>query len=116
MFLCRLQPSRPALPTSATVAAADFTINELDHLASWCRANRLEVAVEVAGSDLDEEVAYIGQGFGIASWTIHRSNGHLCLSLIGDWAGRRRTGWTMVVSSVEMATARIAGMLATGWR
>jgi len=104
------------LPTSAAVAAADFTPTELGYLASWGRANRLEVAIEAAGSDLDEEVAYIGQGFGIASWTIHRSNGHLCLSLIGDWAGRRRTGWTMAVSSVEMATARIAGMLATGWR
>jgi len=116
VFLCRLQLSRRTLPTRATVAAADFTINELDHLASWGRANRLEVTVEVAGSDLDEEVAYIGQSFGIASWTIHRSNGHLCLSLIGGWAGRHRTGWTMAVSSVEMATARIAGMLATGWR
>ena len=89
---------------------------EIDLLTSWGRASRLEVAVETLGSDCADEVAYIGQGFGAVSWTIHRSNGHLWLSLVGDRMGRRRTGWTVVVSSVEQAMARIAGMLATCWR
>ena len=100
----------------ATAAAADFTACELDQLTSWGRANRLETAVEALGSDCADQVACIGQGFGLVSWTIHRSDGHLWLSLIADWAGRRRTGWTVAVGSVEQALARIAGMLATGWR
>ena len=99
-----------------TTAAVVFTVAELDHLASWGRANRLEVAVEAAGSDLADEVAYIGLGFGMTSWTIHRCNGHLTLSMVGDRAGRSCTGWTAAVCSVEQATARIAGVLATGWR
>ncbi len=102
---------------AATItAAADFTPVELDQLTSWGRASRLEVAVKALRSDCADEVAYIGQGFGIVSWTIHRSNGQLWLSLVGNWAGQRRTGWTVAMGSVEQATARIAGMLATGWR
>ena len=97
-------------------AAADFTLAEIGLLTSWGRANGLEVAIEALGSDFADEVAYIGQGFGTVSWTIHRSNGHLWLSLVGDWAGRRRTGWTVAVGSVEQAMARISGMIATGWR
>jgi len=100
---------------ATTSAAADFTLLELDQLTSWSHANRLEVAVEALGSDCADEVAYIGQGFGIVSWTIHRSYGQLWLSLVGSWAGQRRTGWTVAVGSVEQATTRIAGMLATGW-
>ena len=101
---------------STATPAAEFTPVEVDLLTSWGRASRLEVAVEALGSDCADEVAYIGQGFGAVSWTIHRSKGHLWLSLVGDWAGPRRSGWTVVVSSVEQATTRIAGMLATGWR
>ncbi len=101
---------------SAATPAAEFTSVEVDHLTSWGRASRLEVAVEALGSDCADEVAYIGQGFGAVSWTIHRSYGQLWLSLVGDWAGRHRTGWTVAVGSVEQATTRIAGMLATGWR
>ena len=88
---------------SITSPAAKFIPGEVDLLTSWGRASRLEVA-------------YIGQGFGTVSWTIHRSYGQLWLSLVGDWAGRRCTGWTVAVGSVEQAPARIAGMLATGWR
>ena len=102
--------------SAAAATTADFTPAEIDHLTSWGRASRLEVAVEALGSDLADEVAYIGQGSGVVSWTIHRSHGQLWLSLVGDWAGRRRAGWTVAVGSVEQATARIAGMLATGWR
>ena len=102
--------------TTAVALAAEFTPVEVERLTSWGRATRLEVAVEALGSDYAEEVAYIGQGFGAVSWTIHRSYGQLWLSLVGDWAGRRRPGWTVAVGSVEQATARIAGMLATGWR
>jgi len=102
--------------TAATTAAADFTPVEIDHLMSWGRATRVEVAVEALGSDCADGVAYIGQGFGIVSWTIHRSHGQLWLSLIGNWAGQRRTGWTVAVGSIGQATTRIAGMLATGWR
>ena len=101
---------------SAVTVAAEFTPLEVDLMTSWGHASRLEVAVEALGSDCADEVAYIGQGFGAVSWTIHRSNGHLWLSLVGNWAGQRRTGWTIVVSSVEQATTRIAGMLATDWR
>ena len=101
---------------SAATSAAEFTPVEVDLMTSWGRASRLEVAVEALGSDCADEVAYIGQGFGAVSWTIHRSYGQLWLSLVGDWAGRHRAGWTVAVDSVEQATARIAGMLATGWR
>ena len=101
---------------NAAPPAVEFTPVEVDLLTSWGRASRLEVAVEALGSDCADEVAYIGQGFGTVSWTIHRSNGHLWLSLVGNWAGQRRTGWMIAVSSVEQATIRIAGMLATGWR
>ena len=99
-----------------TAVATDFTATELNHLALWGRANRLEVIVEVMGSDLAEEVAYIGLGFGMTSWVIQRYVGQLSLSLVGDRTGRRCIGWTVAVSSVEEATARISGMLATGWR
>ena len=104
--------------TTATsiVTAATFTAPELAHLALWGRANRLEVTIEAVGGDPTDETAYIGSGFGMTSLTIHRCNGHLWLSKVGDWAGRRCKGWTMMVSSVEEATARIACMLATGWR
>lgn len=106
------------MPTTvpAIAAATDFTATELNHLASWGRANRLEVIVEALGSDLADEVAYIGLGFGMTSWVVQRSIGQLWLSLVGDRAGRRCTGWTVAVNSVEEATARIAGILATGWR
>ena len=120
MSFCWLQPSsRPGvLTTIPTIAAAatDFTATELDYLALWVRANRLEVAVETTGSDLADEVAYIGLGFGMTSWIIQCYVGQLSLSLVGDRTGRRCIGWTMAVSSVEEATARISGMLATGWR
>lgn len=103
--------------TTATAnAATGFTATELNHLVSWGRANRLEVTVEAIGSDLAGEAAYIGLGFGMTSWVIQSYIGQLWLSLVGDQAGRRCTGWTMAVNSVEEATARIAGMLATGWR
>ena len=104
--------------TTATsvVATTTFTAPELAHLASWGRANRLEIVVEAFGSDLADEIAYIGPGFGMTSLTIHRCNGHLWLSKVGDWAGRRSKGWTMRVSSIEEATAKVAYMLATGWR
>ena len=103
--------------SASTIApAAEFTSVEVDLLMSWGRASRLEVAVEALGSDYAGEVTYIGQGFGAVSWIIHRTHGQLWLSLVGDWAGRRCTGWTVAVGSVEQATARIAGMLATGWR
>ena len=100
---------------SAATPAAEFTLVEVDLLTSWGRASRLEVAVEALGTDCADEVAYIGQGFGAVSWTVHRSYGQLWLSLVGDWAGRHRTGWTVAVSSVEQAMTRIAGMLTTGW-
>ena len=77
---------------------------------------RLEVTIEPVGSDPTDETADIGSGLGMTSLTIHRCNGHLWLSKVGDWAGRRCKGWTMMVSSVEEATARIACMLATSWR
>ena len=102
----------PAIAAAATY----FTAAELNYLALWVRANRLEVAVEAAGSDLTDEVAYIGLGFNMTSWTIQRSMGQLWLSQVGDRMGRRCKGWIMAVGSVEEATARIAGMLATGWR
>ena len=102
--------------TTTTVAETYFTAIELSHLALWVRANRLEVAVETLSSDLADEVAYIGLGFSMTSWTIQRSMGQLWLSQVGDRMGRRCKGWTMAVDSVEEATARIAGMLATGWR
>lgn len=102
--------------TTITATTTHFTAIELDYLALWVRANRLEVAVEVAGSDLADEVAYIGLGFSMTSWTIQRLMGQLCLSQVGDRMGRRCKGWTMAVNSVEEATARIAGVLATGWR
>ena len=101
---------------SATSPAAEFTPVEVERMTSWGRASRLEVAVEAFGSDCADEIAYIGQGFGVVSWTIHRSYGQLWLSLVGNWAGRHRAGWTIAVSSVEQAMTRIAGMLATGWR
>lgn len=117
MFFCQLQPgSRSVVPTTIPAAAADFTAIELSHLALWGRANRLEVAVEAMGSDLAGEAAYIGLGFGMTSWVIERHIGQLWLSMVGDQAGRRCKGWTVAVKSVEQATARIAGMLATGWR
>ncbi len=100
--------------TSTIAPAAEFTPVEVELLTSWGRASRLEVAVEALGSDCADEVAYIGQDFGTVSWTIHRSYGQLWLSLVGDWAGRHCAGWTVAVSSVEQAAARIAGMLATG--
>jgi len=102
--------------TTTTVAATDFNATELNYLALWGHANRLEVAVEAIGSDLADEVAYIGLGFGMTSWIIQRYVGQLSLSLVGDRTGRRCTGWTVAVTSVEEATARISGMLATGWR
>ncbi len=102
--------------TATTVAATDFNATELNYLALWGHANRLEVAVEAIGSDLADEVAYIGLGFGMTSWTIQRYVGQLSLSLVGDRTGRRCIGWTVAVNSVEEATARISGMLATGWR
>jgi len=101
--------------TTATVTA-DLTPIELDHLVLWGSANRLEVAVEAIRSDLADDVAYIGLGFGLTSWTIRRCDGQLWLSMVGDRVGRRCTGWTVAVNSVEEATSRIAGMLATGWR
>ena len=113
-----LQPgSRPVLgATTTTVAETYFTATELNYLALWVRANRLEIAVEALSSDLADEVAYIGLGFNMTSWTIQRSMGQLWLSQVGDRMGRRCKGWTMAVNSVEEATARIAGVLATGWR
>jgi hypothetical protein len=99
-----------------TAVATDFSTAESNYLALWGRANRLEVAVEAIGSDLADEVAYIGLGFGMTSWIIQRYVGQLSLSMVGDRAGRRCTGWTVAVNSVEEATARISGMLATGWR
>ncbi len=99
-----------------TDAVTYFTTVELNHLALWVRTNRLEVVVETAGSDLAEEVAYIGLGFGMMSWTLQRTIVRLWLSQIGDQVGRRCEGWTVTVNSVEEATARIAGVLATGWR
>jgi hypothetical protein len=120
MSFCRLQPSsRPVVLTTVpavATAATYFTATELNYLGLWVRANRLEVAVEAAGSDLADEVAYIGLGFGMTSWVIQRYVGQLSLSLGGDRTGRRCIGWTVSVSSVEEATARISGMLATGWR
>ena len=102
----------PAIAAAATY----FTAAELNYLALWVSANRLEVAVEAAGSDLADEVAYIGLGFSMTSWTIQRPMWQLWLSQVGDRMGRRCKGWTVAVNSVEEATARIAGMLATGWR
>lgn len=106
------------MPTTvpAIATATEFTAAEASHLASWGRANRLEVTVEALGSDLAGEAAYIGLGFGMTSWVVQRYLGQLWLSLAGDRAGRRCTGWTVAVNSVEEATARIAGILATGWR
>ena len=100
---------------SAATPAAEFTPVEVDLLTSRRHASRLEVAVEALGSDCTDEVAYIGQDHGTVSWIIHRSYGQLWLSQVGNWAGCRRTGWAVAVSSVEQATARIVGMLATGW-
>ena len=100
---------------SATSPAAEFTSMEVDLLTLWGRASRLEVVIESLGSDYLDEVAYIGQGFGAVSWIIHRSYGQLWCSLVGNWAGCRHTGWTVAVGSVEQATARISGMLSTGW-
>ena len=111
--------SRPVVLTTIpaiAAAATYFTAAELSYLALWSRANRLEVAVEAAGSDLADEVAYIGLGFSMTSWTIQRLMGQLWLSQVGDRMGRRCKGWTVAVNSVEEATARIAGILATGWR
>ncbi len=102
--------------TTIAATATYFTATELNYLALWVRANRLEVAVEAAGSDLADEVAYIGLGFNMTSWTLQRSMGQLWLSQVGDRMGRRCKGWTVAVNSVEEATARISGMLATGWR
>lgn len=118
MVSCRLQISRLTLFITATsiTAALTFTAPEFNHVASWGRANGLEVSIEAIGSDLADEVAYIGQGFGMTSWTIHRCNGHLWLSMVGDWAGQRCKSWTRMVSSIEEATARITGMLTTGRR
>ncbi len=100
---------------SAITPAAEFTPVEVERMTSWGRASRLEVAVEALGSDCADEVAYIGQGFGAVSWIIHRSYGQLWLSQVGNWAGCCRTSWTVAVISVEQATARIVGVLATGW-
>ena len=117
MCFCRFQPgSRPVVLTTIPAAATYFTASEVSHLALWIRANRLEIAVEAAGSDLADEVAYIGLGFSMTSWTIQRLMGQLWLSQVGDRMGRRCKGWTVAVNSVEEATARIAGILATGWR
>ncbi len=99
-----------------TDAVTYFTTVELNHLALWVRANRLEVAVEALSSDLADEVAYIGLGSSMTSWTIQRSMGQLWLSQVGDQLGRHCKGWTVAVNSIEEATARIAGVLATGWR
>lgn len=106
------------MPTTipAIAPVTDLTVTERSYLALWGRANRLEVSVEAAGSGRADDVAYIGLGYGMASWVIRRYVGQLWLSLVSDQAGRRCEGWTVAVSSVEEATTKIAGMLATGWR
>lgn len=79
-------------PNTITAAANEFTAMEFDYLASWTRANRLEATFEIVGSDLTDQVVYIGLGFGMTSWVIQRCIGRLWLSLVGDRAGRRCTG------------------------
>ena len=90
-----------------SVTSTDLTASEMDDLTVWGQAHRLEVVIEAAGDDIAVDVAHVGYGYGLASWTIHRGNGHVWLARIGDQSGQPCEGWLGAVGSMSAAMDRI---------
>lgn len=92
---------------TAAPGPTHFTSGETQRLAAWGQAHGLEVVIEPADAAITDEVMYVGYGQGPASWTLHRSNGHLWLARIGDRSGQPCEGWLAAVGSIEAAIAWI---------
>jgi len=86
---------------------AGLTADEMDDLTIWGHAHGLEVVIDSAGEGFPVEVAYVGYGYGLASWTLHRGEGHLWLARIANRSGQPCENWLGTVSSVEEAIAKI---------
>jgi len=91
----------------ATNGPADFTAAELVRIVAWGDEHGLEVIIRLSGAAYPEDVAFVGYGEGIASWTVYRAQRHLWLRRIEGVAGHGCKGLTLAVVSVEEALAEI---------
>ena len=92
---------------SAPVPTAAFTLAELAHLAGWGRERGMEVWIDNEGADFADEVAYIGYGYGLSPWTVHRQDGELSLGVYYTKPDGVLADWCRPVVSVADALALI---------
>lgn len=86
---------------------AHLRLAELATLRVWGDLYGLEVEIKPAGDGLSGEMAFIGFGDAIASWTIYWLDGVLWLAFLPDPSDEALEGWKVAVGSVEDAMARI---------
>jgi len=86
---------------------AHLRLAELATLRVWGDLYGLEVEIKPAGAGLSGEMAFIGFGDGVASWSVYWLDGVVWLAFLPDPAGEGFDGWKVAVGSVEEAMARI---------
>lgn len=90
-----------------TNGPADLTAAELVRIVAWGDEHGLEVTIRLSGAAYPEDVAFVGYGEAIPSWTVYRAEGHLWLRHMEGVAGPGCEALPLAVMSVEEALAEI---------
>lgn len=90
---------------------AHLRLAELATLKVWGDLYGLQVEIKPAGDGLSGEMAFIGFGDAIASWTVYWLNGVVWLAFLPDPSRDGLKGWKVAVGSVEEAMARIIAVI-----